>query len=245
MGYPFLVKPRKSNLDDAGTMKSFGQALIAEMRRKSAGRNPADFPETVNLGDELRMELGEDPFSSHEIPERDTGISLLRGILAELNNPALGGGIILLVLRFASEFMNRAVVFVVKQDEVTGLGQFGIVDAPGKADAKVRNIHIPLSEESPFQMVVEKQMSVKLPPDGSQWNSYLFDRLPGGVPDEYFLGPIISEGKVVALLYGDNLPERRKIGDTDSLEIFLSQAGMAMEKALLQRRLKEKSQEGN
>jgi hypothetical protein len=30
------------------------------------------------------------------------------------------------------------------------------------------------------------------------------------------------------------------IGDTESLEIFLSQAGLAMEKALLERRLRSK-----
>jgi hypothetical protein len=44
---------------------------------------------------------------------------------------------------------------------------------------------------------------------------------------------------VVALLYGDNLPEEKPVGDTDSLEIFLGQAGIAMEKALLQRRLRD------
>jgi CheY-like chemotaxis protein len=245
MGYPFLVKPRKSNLDDAETMRSFGLGLSTELKRISAGQVPADSSDTVNLGDELRLEMGEDPVSSPETPERDTGISLLRGILTELNNPALGGGIILLALRFASEFMNRAVIFIIRQDEVVGLGQFGIIDAPGKADARVRNIRIPLNEESPFRQVVERQMTIKSPPDGSQWNTHLFERLAGGVPVEYFLGPIISEGKVVALLYGDNLPEKRKIGDTDTLEIFLSQAGMAMEKALLQRRLKEKNQEGH
>jgi hypothetical protein len=42
----------------------------------------------------------------------------------------------------------------------------------------------------------------------------------------------------VAILYGDNLPEKRPIGDTEALEIFLSQAGLAMEKALLERRLR-------
>jgi hypothetical protein len=57
---------------------------------------------------------------------------------------------------------------------------------------------------------------------------------------EIFLGPIISEGKVVAILYGDNAPQKRAIGDTESLEIFLSQAGLAMEKALLERRLRSK-----
>jgi len=42
---------------------------------------------------------------------------------------------------------------------------------------------------------------------------------------------------VVAVLYGDNLPDEKPIGDTEALEIFLSQAGLAMEKALLERRM--------
>jgi hypothetical protein len=54
-----------------------------------------------------------------------------------------------------------------------------------------------------------------------------------------FLGPLVSEGKVVAILYGDNLTAGGPIGETEGLEIFLDQAGLAMEKALLQRRLRE------
>ena len=163
--------------------------------------------------------------------------------MEELNDPALGGGIILLVLRFASEFMNRAVVFIVKRDEIAGLGQFGINDKEGLADSKIRNLRIPRSADSIFSQVIESQLVLKTMPDDSDWNKYLLSQLAGGFPAEVFLGPIISEGKVVAILYGDNLPETTPIGDTDALEIFLSQAGQAMEKALLLRRLKEKSSE--
>ena len=46
-------------------------------------------------------------------------------------------------------------------------------------------------------------------------------------------------GRIPAVLYGDNIPEDKEIGDTESLEIFLAQAGLAMEKALLERRLRE------
>jgi hypothetical protein len=45
-------------------------------------------------------------------------------------------------------------------------------------------------------------------------------------------------------LYGDNLPGEEPIGDTDALEIFLSQAGLAMEKGILERKLKSRSMEG-
>jgi hypothetical protein len=146
------------------------------------------------------------------------------------------------VLRFAAEFMARAVILLVKENEIVGLGQFGIEDREQSADARVRAIRIPRGEQTIFTKVVESQLPVKLQLDNSSWSRYLREQL-GGKPMEVFLGPIISDGQVVAVLYGDNGDEQRPIGDTDSLEIFLSQAGIAMEKALLMRRLKEKEPE--
>ena len=140
--------------------------------------------------------------------------------------------------------MNRAVVFFVKRDEIAGLGQFGIDDHEGLADSKVRNLRIPRNVDSVFSRVIESRLPVKLKAEDTEWNRYLLSLLGGVFPAEVFLGPVISEGKVVAILYGDNLPDLVPIGDTDALEIFLSQAGLAMEKALLVRRLKENSSEG-
>jgi hypothetical protein len=158
-------------------------------------------------------------------------------MLQELQNPSLGGGIILLVLRFASELMNRAVIFLVKEKEIVGLGQFGIECSGEPADARVRRMKIPRAEESVFTRVLTDMTPLKLRLGDGLWDAYLKAQL-GGEPAGIFLGPIISEGKVVAVLYGDNLPERKPIGDTEALEIFLSQAGLAMEKALLERRLR-------
>jgi hypothetical protein len=244
MGYAFAMKPLKTEIHDALQLNEFKPKLLTELVRVEAGGGAIDWTRKVNIGDELREEMGEEPSYPAQSVTQSTGLALLRGMLDELNNPALGGGIILLVLRFASEFMNRAVVLIVKHDEIAGLGQFGIDDKNGLADVKVRNLQIPRSEESLFTKVIETQSPAKEAPENSRWNRYFVNQLGGVAPLEYFVGPIVSEGKVVALLYGDNLPELKPIGDTDSLEIFLSQAGIAMEKALLQRRLKDKGQEG-
>jgi hypothetical protein len=158
-------------------------------------------------------------------------------MLQELNNPALGGGIILLVLRFASELMNRAVIFFVKGEEVVGLGQFGL-DLSGNADDLVRQIKVPAGVDSVFKKAIAEFTPKHTVFSDSEWDRYLVDQLGGQHPEEIFIGPIISEGNVVAIIYGDNLPEKKKVGDTESFEIFLSQAGMAMERALLERRLK-------
>ena len=193
----------------------------------------------INLGDELRLELGEAAALPAEKQDREPGRSQLRGMLEELNNQQLGGGIMLLVLRFAAEFLNRAVVLMVQRESIRGLGQFGLEDQDGGADARVRKLSIPRGEASLFAPVLEKRCPLKGKPDDSPWSDFFLQQLGEARPLEAFVGPIVSEGKVVALLYGDNLPRQRRIGDTDALEIFLGQAGIAMEKALLQRRLLE------
>lgn len=245
MGFAFTMKPRKAEINEPDVLREFQRVLVEGLKRAETGGELPETSDSINIGDELRLEMGEEAQgSSLEPVVQSTGIALLRGMLEELNDPALGGGIILLVLRFASEFMNRAIVFFVKRDDICGLGQFGITDNGGSADMKVRNMRIPRNADSVFSRVIETQLPAKLPFVDTEWNRYLAEQLGDGVPKEVFLGPIVSEGKVVAVLYGDNLPENKSIGDTDSLEIFLSQAGLAMEKALLQRRLREKNQEG-
>jgi hypothetical protein len=44
---------------------------------------------------------------------------------------------------------------------------------------------------------------------------------------------------VAAILFGDN-PSGKPLGATEGLEIFLQQAGLAMDRALLERRLEER-----
>lgn len=242
-GADFLLKPRKSDLAEARLAEQFAARIIAALDRVTSGFRLEGPVDDVNLGDELRLELGDigDQPSSTVVPS--TGISLLRGMLEELHDPALGGGVILLLLRFASEFMGRAVIFLVKGRNIVGIGQFGINAQGASADKLIRSLKIPLDEESLFTPVLAGHIPMKVAPAKNLWNDYLFQKI-GGEPAEIFLGPLISEGDIVAILYGDNLPDRKPIGDTDSLEIFLSQAGVAMEKGLLTQRLKVRNQEG-
>lgn len=241
IGAEFILKPRRSELADTKSAEQFAARIKAALEKITSGLRD-DIPgDDVNLGDELRLELGDvgDHASSTVVPS--TGISLLRGMLEELNDPSLGGGVILLLLRFASEFVGRAVIFLVKETEICGVGQFGIHAGESSADRLIRSLRIPRDEESLFSEVLRKRATVKVTPEKCRWNDYLFEKI-GGAPAEVFLGALVSEGEVFAILYGDN-PDSSSLGDTDSLEIFLSQAGVAIEKALLTERLKKRNQE--
>jgi hypothetical protein len=161
-------------------------------------------------------------------------ISLLRGMLAELDNPFLGGGIILLILRYASEIMTRAVIFDVRGRQMVGLGQFGLAGLSAPADEMVRKMRITIEPDSLFGRVLHRQAALRGSLGSARDERSLLDIL-GGSAAEVFLAPLVSENKVVAILFGDNGPDGAPIGCADAFEVFLSQAGLAMEQALSQR----------
>ena len=230
----FLTKPQNNGLGrEHGLVKL--KALVDDILAIGlVGQPDRPHQELYNIGVELREEF--DEVAEEPLSNASPGLHLLRGMLEELNNPTLGGGISLLILRFASELMNRAVILLVKEDTIVGLGQFGIELPDDSPDVRVRHTQLPKTEKHVFQEALNSFSTYHDKPLDTEWNQYFFDQLGGGVPNEVFIGPLISEGRVVAVLYGDNLPENKPIGDTETLEIFLSQAGLAMEKALLERR---------
>ena len=171
------------------------------------------------------------------------GLSLLKSMIFELQNPHSSSEITLLILRFASEIMNRAVLFIVKKNTIEGLGQFGVVLKQGDSNHRIKGIKIQLEEESIFKDIIMKKMNIKTRLEKNPVHEYLVKELGEKWPYETFLAPLLVRGRIAALLYGDNVPEEKPIGDTESLEIFLAQAGIAMERALLEKELSMKRKE--
>jgi hypothetical protein len=176
-----------------------------------------------------------------EEPRRE--ITALKSMFDELRFPTATAEVTLLILRYASEVVNRAILFMVKKDEVRGLGQFGI-ELKGKSpDQVVRNIKIPLNKPSLFLTVIDSRRSYVGELEQNECNTYLATELGGAVPASVLAIPLIVDGKIALVVYGDNLPDRKPIRGVDTLEIFMNQAGMALEKALLEKRLAELQKE--
>ena len=179
-----------------------------------------------------------------ETEDSSKQLMTLKSMFDELRFPTATAEVTLLILRYSSEVVNRAVLFMAKKDEVRGLGQFGIELGKGLSpDQVVRNIRIPLSSPSLFLNVIENRRSYLGPLEDLEQNAILIERLGGIRPDTVLAIPLIVDNKVALIVYGDNLPERRAIKGTETLEIFMNQAGMALEKALLEKKLAELQKE--
>ncbi len=242
LGYSFIIKPRRVEIGTAVIMDSFLTQVTHVISQSSDAKITGEWQDRFNLGDELRIEMGEDDDMprAEESHQLSGGFSLLRGMLEELNNPELQGGVLLLVLRFASEFINRAIIFTINDQVISGFGQFGITGNTISGDERVRAIHFPQESGSMFDEPLRTCQPHKFSPNPTPVDSYLFEQLGGGIPTEVFIGPLISQSKVIGFLYGDNLPDKKPIGDVEQLAIFLAQAGISIEKSLLQRQLDER-----
>jgi len=238
-GYPFIMKPRRAEIGKADNLAVFIGRLSGEiLLMEQASREPEP-PEQFNLGDELRMEMDESTDIQPSAYSNATdGPSMLKCMLEELSNPDQQGGALLLLLRFASEFLNRAIVFMVHDRIVSGVGQFGISDGIITGDEKVRAINFPLEADSLFSEPGRTGRASTFTPDISTVDAHIFKQLGGGIPSEVYVGPITSNSRLIGFLYGDNLPDDTPLTGTEILGIFLSQAGIAMEQGLRSMRVK-------
>ena len=205
---------------------------------------PVQFPRPVPVVRASYEPAKEDFRTRIETEEASKQLTTLKSMFDELRFPTATAEVTLLILRYASEVVNRAILFMAKKDEVRGLGQFGIELVSGSSpDKVVRNIRIPLSEPSLFRSVIESRRTYLGPLEASQQNSYFVNEAGGMKPDTVLAIPLIVDGKIALIVYGDNLPDQKPIRGVETLEIFMNQAGMALEKALLERKLAELQKE--
>lgn len=186
--------------------------------------------------EESEEEWSEDWSSQPDVTERKD-ISALKALTQELRFPNSTSEITLLILRFASDIFQRGVLFMVGEDEMAGLGQFGL-EIEG-ADERIRETVLSYTKSPFFTGVIDSARSYRGQLDKDEVTDAFVNEIGGSWPSEVAIFPIIAEGKVVALLYCDNASTGEAFAETEGLEIFISQAGLALEKSLLQRRLQE------
>jgi hypothetical protein len=160
----------------------------------------------------------------------------LRAVSERIRDPANHGEVLKLVLKFASESVSRVAMFMVRDEMALGVAQIGLPRGGGPDDAQFREIELPAAEVEWFRQVLETRTSLCSAAIGDG-DRALARQIGDREPTQAYVAPILSGGRVVALLYADNLPGVEPLGDTSVIEIALHEAGLALERALLQRAL--------
>ncbi|RMG74860.1 MAG: DUF4388 domain-containing protein [Nitrospirae bacterium] len=198
------------------------------------------YDETMHYGaileDEDLSEGSHDELTSLQAQTSD--ISALRALSQELRFPETLSEVSLLIMRYASDLFKRGILFEHREGKLYGLGQFGL-DLEG-ADEIIRNTVVEPVNDDALSRVIRSKTPFKGELKRDDSTERIISLIGGGWPVEVAIFPIVVEEDVKALLYCDNQPDGESIGETPGLEIFINQAGLALEKALLKKRLKER-----
>jgi hypothetical protein len=171
-------------------------------------------------------------------PRDDSADALrsLRDVSARLRDPSSRGEVLRLVLEFAARSFDRVAIFAVREGEVQGVAQAGLTAAGGPDDEDLRRMRLPADEPGWFRKVLASRSPLRAAPEDAG-DRDLAARLGRSAAREVYVAPIESGDRIAAILYADNLPSQRALPDTSALEVVVHEAGLALERTVLERAL--------
>ncbi|HVR43515.1 MAG TPA: DUF4388 domain-containing protein [Thermoanaerobaculia bacterium] len=225
----YLTKPSAAHLQPGlaeETLGLFADELMMFAQRAFAARRE-------RTGGEGSPELAREMASLAEKERTERSFALLRRLISELTDPDDLGQVCRTILRMVGESLDRGALFAVLKDRIEGLDGFAGTAAGDEMEARVRRITIPRSEASVFADVIGSKVlhRGKLKRTGA--NQALVRALGEPTPSQVVVLPIVNRNEVVGVLYGDNAVSKNPIRDMAGLEIFLGQAGLAFENAMI------------
>jgi len=162
------------------------------------------------------------------------GIMSLRGI-------TIPSDAALVVLSAVSDMFERAVTLIVRASELIGERAIGISSEKSMGPTRADRLRIQLSNPSVFRDVIEKGR-VYYGDSGDETLRTFFTQLGKPLNPAIVLLPLISDGKVVAVIYGDFGQKEASPVRLDMLEILSLQAGIVLEFALFRRQVAKAAQ---
>ncbi len=202
----------------------------------SSGDIGVDAEELVVTGgvatDQVLLEAMTRMDEAEPVPE---AASTPRAIASAAIAPALRGEVTLGLLRRAEPLVSRGLLLVLRGDEAHGAGQVGL----GGPDPEelARRVRLPLSEPSVVAEAVNRRESWRGPLPAGVANDRLLELLGGARPGAALVVPMVLREGAGLVFYGDDAGSTKALGPLDELEWALLEAGLAMEKDLLEHRL--------
>ncbi len=172
-----------------------------------------------------------------------SGVARLRRVFGDLRSGLISATVALNLMHIISESVERAVLFLVKRDQLVALGAFG-ADTEGRPLAELtRGIKLPAQSESVFARSLDlgEVQSVSYEEAGlpEPFRSLVGRSRTGQV----VVFPVLGAQRVISVIYADNGERDQPIEDIDILELATAQVGMAFENELLRRQISQNREE--
>jgi CheY-like chemotaxis protein len=164
-------------------------------------------------------------------------VDFLATMTRKLVEPGASTDVSRLVMEVAHRFLERGVLFVVKGDTARGLAAFGVARGEQECAERAQRVAIEISQCAALAEAVRRGSCFRFSEEIATLKDNLYEEIGVGRAREAVLLPLLFNRVTLLLLYGDNGASGQSLGELSGLELFMAQAGMALENKLLQRKL--------
>ena len=166
-------------------------------------------------------------------PGAARSIASLRDLLLDIRSPEFTGELTTKVMEYASGLAQRCVLFSVQGGHFCGMGYYGTQSDASMLEA-VRDLRISVGEPSVLADAAARHEAYKGSLRDDPTNRQIVDCLGDFWPEQVIAAPLVVNGRVTMLIYGDSGPSKAQLGSVAELEVLTLQIGLAMEKRLLE-----------
>ena len=230
-----LASPQESNF----ILQSYNEGVRAvlpkpfkEVRRETYVQDTIQFLNTFKSyikGFQFRPDT-----TDQYVKELKDNIKSLRGITAASDAA-------LVMLAAVGEMFERAVTFLVRPSELIGERALGVRSEKSMGPTPADQLKIPLLKPSILRDALEKGLAY-YGESSDEALKGLFQDIGKPLSPAVVLLPVISDRKVVAVVYGDFGEKEASPVQLDILEILAQQVGIVLEYALFRRQVTKAAQ---
>lgn len=197
------------------------------LARDAAASSPVqDTPLSAAISAHLQT-AGEQKLSgAPAVPGGAADLSGLRRGIDELKEQRTQSDVLSTLLRNAAQFADRAVLFVIKNDQAIG---WRMCEASDPGNLKPASVAVPLNGNTVVSQAARSNSAETASGTRSE-DRVLIEQLRGDAQQLAAL-PLAVRGKVVAVLYVDSAWPHQDAIQLDALEVLTQVAGMAVELA--------------
>jgi len=168
-----------------------------------------------------------------------SGVARLRRVFGDLRSGLISATVALNLMHIISESVERAVLFLVKREQLVALGAFG-ADSRGQPLAELtRGIRLPTQSDSVFSrsLALGEVQSVSF--EEAILPEPFRSQVGRSRTGQVVVFPVLGAQRVISVIYTDNGDRDQPIEDIDILELATAQVGMAFENELLRRQISQ------
>lgn len=241
--YPQLsILQMASSLDHLFTLQSLQDGIRTVFPKPLQEINKETFIEdTIVFLEAFRSYVRHLFLEQKDLTAEDSMLVTLKNRIMALRSLEDPSAVSLALLESVAEVCERAVVFIVRQQELVGDNAIGVYTERNGGPAPVTGLRIPLTASSVFRDAVEKGQFFCGETDDDILKKHLFEEIGTPLRSSILLLPMRSRGKVITLTYGDFGEKEAAPVHGEILEILAQLAGQVVENILYRKLLTKAS----